>query len=267
MGSGRRQGFPYTERIGKCRNNALAVPVRVSDLRSGGVDDLEPESSTMKMKSSRTFGVIGLGNFGSSVAKELQRFGNDVIGVDISEARVANHADVLSQALIVDGRDDAALREAGFSDCEVAVVAMGSDLEASILSTMNLKLVGVPVVWAKATTKTHHRILSKLGVDRIIHPEVEVAQHIAQVLNNPLVRDYVSLGNGYHVVNFRIPESLEGKNLKDLAHGKKFSLRCIGVMRGTEFIGDDQTGCLLQRDDLLLLLGQRKDLRSFAETL
>lgn len=221
----------------------------------------------MKIKGSRTFGVIGLGNFGSSVAKELQRFGNHVIGVDISEARVANHADILSQAMIVDGRDDAALREAGFADCEIAVVAMGSDLEASILSTMNLKLVGVPVVWAKATTKTHHRILSKLGVDRIIHPEVEVAQHIAQVLHNPLVRDYVSLGNGYHVVNFRIPESLEGKNLKELAHGKKFGLRCIGVMRGTEFIGDDHAGCALERDDLLLLLGQRKDLRSFAESL
>jgi len=164
--------------------------------------------------------VVGLGNFGSSVAKELQRFGNHVIGIDISETRVANHADILAQAMIVDARDDAALREAGFGDCEVAVVAMGSDLEASILSTMNLKLVGVPVVWAKATTKTHHRILGKLGVDRIIHPEVEVAQHIAQMLHNPLVRDYVSLGNGYHVVNFRIPESVEGKNLNELYHRK-----------------------------------------------
>jgi trk system potassium uptake protein TrkA len=221
----------------------------------------------MKIKGSRTFGVVGLGNFGSSVAKELQRFGNHVIGIDISETRVANHADILAQAMIVDARDDAALREAGFGDCEVAVVAMGSDLEASILSTMNLKLVGVPVVWAKATTKTHHRILGKLGVDRIIHPEVEVAQHIAQMLHNPLVRDYVSLGNGYHVVNFRIPESVEGKNLNELYHTKKFNLRCIGVMRGTDFIGDDQRGCKLERDDLLLLLGQRKDLRSFAQTL
>ena len=221
----------------------------------------------MKKSASRTFGVIGLGNFGSTVAKELQRFGNHVIGVDISEARVMTLADTLSQAMIVDARDDAALREAGFGDCDVAVVAMGDDLEASILAAINLKLVGVPIVWAKATTKTHHRILSKLGVDRIIHPEVEVGQHIAQVLHNPLVRDYVSLGNGYHVVNFRIPESLEGKSLKDLPHGDKFNLRCIGVMRGTEYVGQDATGCQLERDDLLLLLGQRKDLRTFAASL
>lgn len=220
-----------------------------------------------KNRGNRTFGVIGLGNFGSTVANELQRFGNHVIGIDISEARVAYHADTLSQAMIVDARDDAALREAGMGDCGAAVIAMGTDLEASILAAMNLKLIGVPVIWAKATTKTHHRILSKLGVDRIVHPEVEVGQHIAQVLHNPLVRDYVGLGNGYHVVNFKIPESLEGKSLKDLPHGEKFNLRCIGVMRGTEFIGQDGTGCRLERDDLLLLLGQRKDLRNFAASL
>ena len=221
----------------------------------------------MGNSANRTFGVVGLGNFGSTVARELQRFGNHVIGVDISYARVMTLADTLSQAMIVDARDDAALREAGFGDCDVAVVAMGDDLEASILAAINLKLVGVPVVWAKATTKTHHRILSKLGVDRVIHPEVEVGQHIAQVLHNPLVRDYVRLGNGYHVVNFRIPKSLQGKSLKDLPHGDKFNLRCIGVMRGTAYVGQDATGCQLERDDLLLLLGQRKDLRNFAASL
>jgi trk system potassium uptake protein TrkA len=221
----------------------------------------------LKKIKSRTFGVVGLGNFGSSVAKELQRFGNHVIGIDISEARVANLADTLSQAMIVDARDDVALRDAGFGDCDTAVVAIGSDLEASVLSAMNLKLVGVQVVWAKATTKTHHRILKKLGVDRIIHPEVEIGQHIAQILHNPLMRDYVSLGNGYHVVNFRIPESLEGRSLNELPHDKTYNLRCIGVMRGTEFIGQDGAECKLQRDDLLLLLGQRKDLHSFAASL
>ncbi len=221
----------------------------------------------MTYRGRRVFGVIGLGNFGSTVATELQRFDNHVIGIDISESRVANHAETLSQAMIVDARDDAALREAGLGDCDIGLIAMGSDLEASILAAINLKLIGVPMVWAKATTKTHHRILSKLGVDRIVHPEVEVGQHIAQVLHNPLVRDYVSLGNGYHVVNFRIPESLEGKNLSELPHKEKFNLRCIGVMRGSKYIGQDGSSCELESNDLLLLLGQRNDLRSFASSL
>lgn len=215
----------------------------------------------------RTFAIVGLGSFGSTVALDLQRFGNHVIGIDIDEKAVSRHADTLSQAMIVDARDDAALREAGLDVCDVGLVAMGDDLEASILAAINLRLIGVPVVWAKATTKTHHRILSKLGVDRIIHPEVEVGKHIAQVLHNPLVRDYVSLGNGYHVVNFRIPEALEGKSLSELKHNQKFNLRCIGVMRGTDFIGEDGSDCGLERDDLLLLLGQRGDLRNFATSL
>ncbi|TYB86366.1 TrkA family potassium uptake protein [Oceaniovalibus sp. ACAM 378] len=215
----------------------------------------------------RLFGVIGLGNFGGTVATELTRFGNHVIGIDQNERLVSAHAEQLSQAMIADARDEAALREAGLGECDIVLVAMGHDLEANILASINLKMIGVKTVWAKATTRTHHRILSKLGVDRIIHPEVEVGQHIAQVLHNPLVRDYVSLGNGYHVVNFMVPESLEGKRLSDLPHTNDHNLRCVGVMRGTEFVGRDGDGCILEGDDRLLLLGQRKDLRAFAATL
>ena len=218
-------------------------------------------------RKTRTFAVIGLGNFGSTVARELARFGNYVIGLDLDEQRVSHHAEVLSQALIVDAKDDVALREAGVADCDAALVAMGSDLESSILAAINLKTIGVPLVWAKATTKTHHRILSKLGVDRIIHPEVEVGQQIAQVLHNPLVRDYVSLGNGMYVVNFRMPESLDGQGLDCLNHIDGHSLRCLGVMRGTDFLGHDGDGVVLQKGDLLLLLGRRSDLRDFAASL
>lgn len=221
----------------------------------------------MAQQGTRTFGVVGLGNFGSTVATELQRFGNHVIGIDISEERATAHAEELSQSVIGDARDEDVLREAGFADCEMGLVAMGENLEASILAAINLKLIGVETVWAKATTKTHHRVLSRLGVDRVIHPEVEIGQHIAQMLHNPMVRDYVSLGNGFHVVNFRIPDSLEGKNLADLPHAGKFNLRCIGVMRGTDYLGQDGQDCMLESDDLLILLGKRKDLRDFASSL
>ena len=94
----------------------------------------------------RTIGVIGLGNFGSTVATELTRFGNYVIGVDLNQQRVSNHVERLSQAVIADARDDIALREAGLADCDMALVAMGSDLESSILSAINLKLLGVETI-------------------------------------------------------------------------------------------------------------------------
>lgn len=217
--------------------------------------------------SNRSFVVIGLGIFGSTVALELARFGNHVVGIDIDERRVNAHAEDLSRALILDSKEDGALKEAAIDESEVALIAMGSDIEASILTAINLKTLGMKTIWAKATSKNHHRILSKLGVDRVIHPEQEVGLHIAQVLHNPLVRDYVSLGNGFHVVNFRIPESLEGKTLTDLPLASDHDLRCIGVMRGSEFVGHDGASCTLQADDLLLLLGRRQDLRDFAGSL
>jgi trk system potassium uptake protein TrkA len=219
------------------------------------------------MSKKRSFAVIGLGTFGGTVANELARFGNEVIGIDINEALVSAHAEDLSQAIILDAREDGALREAGVESVDIGLIAIGTDIEASILSVINLKTLGIDTVWAKASTKNHHRILSKLGVDRVIHPEKEVGQHIAQVLHNPLVRDYVSLGNGQHVVNFRIPASLQGKTLTELPHGNKHHLRCVGVLRGSEFLGHDGTDCELHEDDLLLLLGARQDLREFAESL
>ncbi|MCK0097725.1 TrkA family potassium uptake protein [Yoonia sp. F2084L] len=214
--------------------------------------------------SSQTIVVIGLGNFGGSVAQELARFGNHVIGIDIDEQRVARYADDLHQAMILDVRDEQALREAALGDCDIAMIAIGSEIEASSVAAINLKVIGVPKIWAKATSKNHHRILSRLGVDRVVHPEKEVGQHVAQVLHNPLVRDYISLGNGYHIVNFTIPEQLEGKTLESLPYKSQYNLRCVGVMRGSEFLGHDGASCELRKDDLLLLLGKRQDLRDFA---
>lgn len=214
----------------------------------------------------RSFAVLGLGSFGATLALELARFGNYVIGIDGDEARVRDVADDLSAAAIVDVRDDEALREAGVGNCDAAIVAIGENLEASIIAAINLRTLGVKTIWAKAHTKTHHRILSKLKVERIFRPEMEMAQHVAQVMHNPLIRDYVSLGNGFHVVNMRLPEVLEGKTIKELGY-EQYELRCAGAMRGTEYLGDHSTDCVLQSGDLLIILGKRNDLRAFADAI
>jgi len=171
---------------------------------------------TMPKLKPRNFSVIGLGTFGTTVARELARFGNHVIGIDRDAAVVNRLANDLSEAAIADGSDQGALRELGLDGYDVAVIAMGENLESSSVSAITLKMIGVPEVWAKATSKMHHRILSKIGVDRVIHPEEEMGRHIAQMLNSPLMRDYVSLGNGFHVVNIVVPERLAGKSLSML---------------------------------------------------
>ncbi|MEA3641252.1 MAG: TrkA family potassium uptake protein [Lamprobacter sp.] len=221
----------------------------------------------MSTQQKRSFAVIGLGTFGTTVASELARFNNHVLGIDILERNVANVAETLAEALIADGRDEQALREAGVGNYDVAVVAIGEELEANILCTMNVKLLGVPTVWVKAISRTHHRILSKMGADRVIQPEQEIGRHIAQMLHNPLVRDYVSLGNGFHVVDFRVPESLAGKRIDELRLSDDFDVRALGLMRGSEFLSCESGSAELQTDDKLLLLGRRENMRRLGDSL
>lgn len=215
----------------------------------------------------RSFVIIGLGTFGSTVATELARFGNHVLGIDLDERSVSHVADELAEAVIADGRDEDALREAGVGSYDTAVVAIGEDLEANILCTMNVKLLGVGTIWVKAVNRTHHRILVRLGADRVIVAEQEIGQHIAQMLHNPLVRDYVSLGNGFHIVDLQVPERLDGVKLGDLKLAERFELRCLGLMRGGEFVDCESGRTPLRSEDKLLILGRRKNLRDFGDSL
>ena len=214
-----------------------------------------------------SFVVIGLGTFGSTVASELAAFGNHVIGIDSEEGPVSRLADILTEVLIADARDEEALRAAGVANCDAAVIAIGEDLEANILCTMNAKLLGVPCIWVKARTKTHHRILSRLGADRVIEPEREIGQHVAQKLHNPLIRDYLSLGNGFYIIDIRLPERLDGESLESLGINGGDAIRCLGVMRNTDYLSGDAGGMALATDDKLLLLGRRQALREFSEKL
>lgn len=218
-------------------------------------------------KETRTFAVIGLGAFGSAVATELARFGNKVMGVDLDEKRVAQMATTLDTCVILDTTDEVALREAGIDHYDVALIAIGRDIQASIMTTMNLKLLGVDTIWVKAANKTHHRILSKVGADRVILPEQEMGRHIAQMLNNPVVHDYVSLGNGFSVVSIVVPERIQDKEIETLGIGSKFDLRLLGVMRGTEYRPSDTPGLTLEASDKLIVLGKRPELRRFGDAL
>lgn len=218
-------------------------------------------------RETRAFAVVGLGSFGSTVASELVRFGNKVMGIDIDERRVASVADTLSSTVILDTTDDIALREAGVDHYDVAIVAIGDDIQASILTTMNLRLLGIETIWVKAANRTHHRILSKLGADRVLLPEQEMGRHIAQMLHNPAVQDYVSLGNGFSVVNVVLSEKHAGKTLGDLGIGTTFDVRLLGLMRGTVFHACDEADMPLEADDKLIVLGKRPELTRFGDTL
>jgi trk system potassium uptake protein TrkA len=209
--------------------------------------------------------VIGLGAFGSTVAVELGRMSAYVLGVDLEERRVARVAEQIAEAKILDATDEAALREVGLDRYGAVLVAIGESLEASILATLNARLVGCRIVWVRARDRTHHRILSRIGADRVILPEIDMGQHVAQMLHNPLVRDYASLGNGFFAMSLDVPPPLAGRRPGELDLARRH-LRALALMRGTREL-DLAADPELAAEDHLVVLGREDDLRKFGDAL
>ncbi|MDX1803789.1 MAG: TrkA family potassium uptake protein [Alcanivorax sp.] len=210
------------------------------------------------------YAVIGLGSFGATVALELTRLGHDVLGIDSDAGRVEYYADQLSQALIADGTSDKVIEELDLPAYDAVVVAIGENLEASILCTLALKNAKIKQVWVKAISEPHHRILSRLGAHRIIHPEHEMGVRVAQSLVHPEMLDYMSLGNDWLVVEIKVDERLADQHVAELPL-EQYNLRLTLVKRGREVWQAPFTDLVLRERDQLVVLGTLHDLLSFSK--
>ncbi|SFR62057.1 trk system potassium uptake protein TrkA [Marinobacter daqiaonensis] len=209
--------------------------------------------------------VIGLGVFGSTIASELSRLGHNVLGVDNDEHRVDRLADQVTHAVIIDVSDDDALEEVDAGSYDVAVVAMGQDFEATVLATMRLKELGVPKVWAKAVTTQHHRILERLGADRVIDPDYEMGERVAQELNYPMVEDYLDLGGEEFVVELHATDELVDRSLEDVIGSTE--VHALMIRRGGQSLVHPQSSLTIEAEDKLILAGQLEALRELARDL
>jgi len=211
--------------------------------------------------------VIGLGTFGGTVALELRRLGFEVLGVDPDEARVSELAERLSDAVVADAREGRALDELGLKGYEIAVVGIGQDLEASILATLKLKDLGLRV-WAKANNRNHHRILERLGADRVTHPEQDSALRVAQQLLHPELMDFMSFGDRYYVLEVRAPASLAGRPLRKLDFGKNVAVTAH-LRAGTLTSAGQQAfaDTMLEAGDCVLVVGRLAELTALAARL
>ncbi|CAB3780291.1 Ktr system potassium uptake protein A [Paraburkholderia ultramafica] len=210
------------------------------------------------------YAVVGLGAFGSTVARELESLGNEVLGIDEDEARVNPVADEISHAVIGDGRDERTLRNLGLAEYDGVVVAIGEDLESSILCTLALKNLGVQQVWVKATSPAHHLILEKLGADRIVNPEHHVGVHVARTMIYPHVLDYIALGDDDYVVEFEVPEQLDRHSVSELQLQERYGIEVLAFKRAGSVSTRAGADLLLSRDDRLVLLGRIAALRRFS---
>lgn len=212
----------------------------------------------------RSFAVIGLGGFKSTLATELSRLGDHVLGIDIDERMVTPCLGRVSEALIADGRDVQALKEAGLANYEIAIIAIGEDLEANILCLMNLRELGIETIWVKALGGPHHRILSALGAEHVILPEQEMGERVAHTLHNPRMRDYLRLSNGQYLADITVSAAIAGKTIPWFKLKDRFGISCLGVTRGKRFHPGADPVEELEYNDHLLLQGERDALRAFS---
>jgi trk system potassium uptake protein TrkA len=213
----------------------------------------------------RQFAVIGLGRFGSSMASTLVELGQDVVGIDTDEAAVTALADRVPHVLMLNAMDGRALADAGVGQVDVAVVSIGTNVEASLLIVMAVKELGVKFVMAKATTAVHGRILERLGVDRVVYPEREMAQRLAHGLVIPNVIDYIGLSDDVSIVDLPAPAAFAGQTLREIGLRAKYGVTLIAIKRRAS--GVDQTIVAPSADerirsgDVLTLVGANQKLR------
>ncbi|NYT61146.1 TrkA family potassium uptake protein [Alcaligenaceae bacterium] len=213
------------------------------------------------------FAVIGLGRFGSATSLELMKMGHSVLGIDTDGKIVDKYADQLTHAVIADVTDHAALEELGLNSYDVVLVAIGEDIQASLLCVVHLKTLGVKTLWVKASSHAQHLILNKLGVTRIVHPEEEMGIRVAQALSYPMVNDYISIGNGEFVVEIMVNDHLEGLPLSQIMQGQPESIHVLLIKRKTQVTVHPGNDFILQAKDILVMLGQLGTLKTIAPKL
>lgn len=213
------------------------------------------------------FAVIGLGRFGSAAALELMNMGHSVLGVDTDSKVVDKYADRLSRAIIADVTDRAAVNELGLDNYDVVLIAIGDDIQASLVCVIHLKALDVEKIWVKAISHAQHLILSKLGVNRIIHPEEEMGIRVAQMLSYPMVNDYISLGNGEYIVEITASERLDEISIGAVLHKDNNAVDILLIKRKKDVIMRPDDSFILQAKDILVLFGPLSTLRTIAPKL
>ena len=209
----------------------------------------------------KSYVVIGLGRFGSEVARHLCRLGCQVVAMDTNGDLVGQIANDVTHAVVGDAQDKDVLRALGVQDLDCAIVAIGDDLAASVLATMNLKELGLPMIICKAHDEMHRRVLQKLGADKVVIPEHEQGQRLARSLSTPNVLDYIELSDEYGIVDVPAPHSWKGKTLKELNVRAKLGVNILAIRRQGKINVSPSADFAIVEEDILVILGDSAALK------
>lgn len=209
----------------------------------------------------KQFAVIGLGRFGSSLARTLAEAGQEVLGVDLQEERIRPLANVLTHVVQADATSEEVLRSLGIRNFDCCVVALSSDLQSSILVTLMAKELGVPLVVAKARDEQHGKLLQKIGADRIVYPERDMGLRLAHNLMAGNILDHIELSPDHSIAEVAATDRMLGKNLRQLDLRARFGVNVLAVKRGSKIDISPRAEDVVHEGDILVVIGPNEGIR------
>jgi trk system potassium uptake protein TrkA len=207
--------------------------------------------------------VIGLGRFGSSLASELVRGGYEVLGIDSDERLVQDLAEDITQAAVADSTDEDALRQLAVPDAQMAVVAIGANLEASILTTSLLVDFGIPNIWAKATSREQARILERIGAHHVVQPEHDMGARVAHLVTGRML-DYIKFEDDYALAKTRAPAEIVGRSLGESQLRRRYEVTVVGIKRSGEGFTYATADTVVREGDVLIVAGRTAEVERVA---
>ncbi|QTJ70834.1 TrkA family potassium uptake protein (plasmid) [Rhodococcus sp. ZPP] len=208
--------------------------------------------------------MLGLGRFGKSLALELMEQGTEVLGIDSSEAVVQKISHRLTHAAVADTTDEESLRQLSVHDYDRAVVGIGSDLEASLLTASALINLAVPNVWAKAISNAHAKILHQIGVQHVVRPEHDMGKRVAHLVRGRMM-DYIEFDDGFAMVKTTPPATVIGKRLGETTVRSTYGVTVVAIKRPGEGFTYATADTVIEPGDTIIVSGQVRDTERFSE--
>ncbi len=218
------------------------------------------------MARKKTFAVIGLGRFGTSVLNELIELDNEVLAIDINDERVNEVSNIASHSIICDTTDEDALVNIGIKNIDHVVVAIGDNVQASILTSLILKELNVEEITVKAQNDYHERVLKKIGITDIIHPEQDMGKRIARRISSRFISDTLELSKKYSLVELKATDKIINKKLIELNLRNKLGINIVALKRNDDILipeADDY----IKENDIIIIVGSNFSIEKFEKYL
>ncbi len=217
-----------------------------------------------KKSEKNTYGIVGLGRFGTALALELAAAGAEIIVLDRDEEKVRELRDYTENAFVVKSLDKKTLAETGIQNCDVGAVCISEHMDSSILTTLNLVSLGVPLVVSKASSPEHGEILEKLGAE-VVYPERDMAIRLAHRLEVSKMLDYIQLSEKLNISKLMVPEKMVGQTVLQVDLRKNFGVNIIAVENGKTLLESVVPDYTFRAGDILFLSGSRANLNQLAD--